>query len=279
MAAIQAGPNSSSISSSSSQILSPVSGECLDSLLEVLTAVSKLPWEPHHHHHHHQQQPHSAQGGVRDQVGATEGVTALDDAASDSSSTQSVGDVDAHLVAEAWQQECEPVAAAVEACLRTAGQVAAAADGALDWKPGGLSSSSSSAALAAAGAAASGSAAGAVVRKAQRHPSAVALGSCLASLCAPFGRPGPLVAAAAAAAPGGPEQQQLFALFVSKLKVLLYNPASKKASLIAMHPIEQVRACGCCKANCLPCCCGQRYTLWWQPERAAWSCWSSCQVA
>jgi hypothetical protein len=49
-----------------------------------------------------------------------------------------------------------------------------------------------------------------------------------------------LVAAAAAAPPGGPEQQQLFALFVSKLKVLMYNPASKKASLIAMHPMEQV---------------------------------------
>jgi hypothetical protein len=49
-----------------------------------------------------------------------------------------------------------------------------------------------------------------------------------------------LVAAAAAAEPGGLAQQQLFALYVSKLKVLLYNPASKKASLIAMHPIEQV---------------------------------------
>jgi hypothetical protein len=48
------------------------------------------------------------------------------------------------------------------------------------------------------------------------------------------------VAAAAAAAPGGPEQQQLFALLTSKVKVLLYNPGSKKAGLIAMHPIEQV---------------------------------------
>jgi hypothetical protein len=59
------------------------------------------------------------------------------------------------------------------------------------------------------------------------------------------------VAAAAAAEPGGPEQQQLFALYVSKLKVLLYNPASKKASLIAMHPMEQVRQH--CQANMSAC--------------------------
>lgn len=214
-------------SSSRGQILSPVSGECLDSLLEVLTAVSKLPWGPHHEPHTH----------------TSHNLNLLDDAASDSSSVQSAGDVDALLVAEAWKQECQPVAAAVEACLRTAGQVAAAADGAADWKPRGLSSSTTTASsiVTPPGANESLSAAAAAAGpKVQRHPSAVALGSCLASLCAPFGCPGPLVAAAAAAEPGGPAQQQLFALYVSKLKVLLYNPASKKASLIAMHPIEQV---------------------------------------
>lgn len=252
-AAVAAPISSIASSSSGSQILSPVSGECLDSLLEVLTAVSKLPWEPHHELHSHTHRDHDHSHGVGHSVRDLEserGPTSergLDDAASETSSVQSVGDVDAHLVAEAWQQECQPVAAAVEACLRTAGQVAAAADGALDWKPGGLLSSRSATAGAhgtTAPAAAAGAhgvtAAGAGVPKVQRHPSAVALGSCLASLCAPFGRPGPLVAAAAAAQPGGPEQQQLFALYISKLKVLLYNPSSKKASLIAMHPIEQV---------------------------------------
>jgi len=211
------------------QVLSPVSGECLDSLLEVLTAVSKLPWEQHT----------ATVAPTRAKAAA---MGPADGAGSDSDDSEgSAAAVDAHLVAQAWQQECQPVAAAVEACLRTAGQVAAAADGALDFPPAGLASCRglvASSAAAAAGGAGQGGPAGQV--KVQRHPSAVALGSCLASLCAPFGRPGPLVAAAAAAAPGGPEQQQLFALLLSKLKVLLYNPASKKAGLLAMHPIEQV---------------------------------------
>jgi hypothetical protein len=233
------GSSSDATAPSRTQILSPVSGECMDSLLEVLTAASKLPWEPHHPHSH---QGHHAHTGLGPAVHGTGFPLKPSNraAGSDDGSEGSIGDVDAELVAEAWRQECQPVAAAVEACLRTAGQVAAAADGALDWKPGGLHSATRNGSSALEARAAGAAAADGAVQKVQRHPSAVALGSCLASLCAPFGRPGPLVAAAAAALPGGPEQQQLFALFVSKLKVLMYNPASKKASLIAMHPMEQV---------------------------------------
>lgn len=241
-------PAADSSSSTSKQILSPEAGECIDCLLEVLTAASKLPWETQHTHtarHRQTKQQGTTSSSVNTAAHRTLHLNAAgggennddDDGSSSSSSVESVGEVDAQLVAEAWQQECQPVAAAVEACLRTAGQVAAAADGTLDWKPGGLVVAPQQQQQQTAAAAAP-------QRKAQRHPSAVALGSCLASLCAPFGRPGPLVAAAAAAPPGGQEQQQMFSLLVSKLKVLLYNPASKKASLIAMHPIEQVRPLG-----------------------------------
>jgi hypothetical protein len=194
-------------------VLSLQAGECLDAMLEVLTAVSRLPWEPQ-------------QAG---QGSGSSSFTSSGSGASSSGSSSSSDDgthaaltsheEEAAMVGAAWRAMCQPVAAAVEACIRTAGQVAAAAGGA----PKHL---------------------------VQRHPSAVALGSCLAALCAPYGRAGPLVAAAAAAPAGAAEQRQLFALLASEVKVLLLDPGSKKASLIAMHPIEQVCGCGACACAC-----------------------------
>jgi hypothetical protein len=75
-------------------------------------------------------------------------------------------------------------------------------------------------------------------RQSMLHPATVALGSCLASMCAPIGRPGPLVTAVGACEPGSPAQLQLFALLASKIKLMMTDTSGRK-ELIAMHPIEQ----------------------------------------
>jgi hypothetical protein len=57
-------------------------------------------------------------------------------------------------------------------------------------------------------------------------------------MCAPIGRPGPLVAAVGACEAGGHAQLQLFALLTSKIKLMMTDTSGRK-ELIAMHPIEQ----------------------------------------
>ncbi|KAF8065955.1 hypothetical protein HT031_003016 [Scenedesmus sp. PABB004] len=206
------------------QVMGPVTRSALIHLLEVLTAASKLPWEagaqPHsdsdddHHAAHHRHHHHKPAGAC---------------------------ERDMRHVAAAWRAMCRPVAAAVEACLRAAGASSAAAAAAtaaaaaaapppprsqLTALLGGASPFAPAAAALPPGVGAAPSARGTVV-----------LGSCLAALCAPLGRAGPLVAAAADAPVGGAAQLELFALLLSEIKLLLADASRRE--LIAMHPIEQ----------------------------------------
>uniref|UniRef100_A0A383VTG2 MYND-type domain-containing protein n=1 Tax=Tetradesmus obliquus TaxID=3088 RepID=A0A383VTG2_TETOB len=240
--------------------LSPRTREALWGLLEVLTAVSKLPWEPdaaaaaaaataadslqheHHHHHHH----HHHHADIHQHIAADDdahlhggGLMGVHTAAAAAAAADSLRplrtrrsrqqQMDALYTAAAWRAMCRPVAAAVEAVLRSCSGTSAVVPRTAARGTGML--------LQAAAAAAAGQWHGRE-RQSVLHPATVALSSCLASTCAPLGRPGPLVAAVAGSAPCSTPQLQLFALLASKIKLMMTDTSGRK-ELFAMHPIEQ----------------------------------------
>jgi hypothetical protein len=248
-AAAGANPASSTVAAAappSRAPLSPRTREALWGLLEVLTAVSKLAWEPeetaaaaaagaqhdmqhhhhHHHHHHHRDSSHVADAaGALSSLHAAAGVVAAASKQQPRSSCSRQQQLDALYTAEAWRAMSQPVAAAVEAVLRSCSGTSAVV-------PKGSTKSSGMLLQAAAGQWLGKE------RQSVLHPATVALSSCLASMCAPIGRPGPLVAAVAVSEPGSLAQLQLFALLTSKIKLMMTDTSGRK-ELIAMHPIEQ----------------------------------------
>jgi hypothetical protein len=218
--------------------LSPRTREALWGLLEVLTAVSKLPWAvedaaadtQHRQQHHHYLSSHrdvhsseaAAHGGGLDGDGLQAAASSRRLRRTRANRQQQL---DALYTAEAWRAMCQPVAAAVEAVLRgCSGTSAVVSRGAARGRGSVLQ-------------AAAGQGLGRE-RQSVLHPATVALGSCLASMCAPIGRPGPLVAAVGACEAGSHAQLQLFALLTSKIKLMMTDTSGRK-ELIAMHPIEQ----------------------------------------
>lgn len=198
--------------------LSPRSREALWGLLEVLTAVSKLPWdvEPAASHKVHHKHSSSLAAAVSRGPASRAGRTLKQQ------------QLDRLYTGEAWRATSQAVAAAVEAVLRSCSGTSAVIPAAPKHGAG----STENLLLASAGLVSGRE------RHQMLHPATVALGSCLASMCAPLGQPGPLVAAVGAAEPGSAAQLQLFALLASKIKLMLTDTSGRK-ELIAMHPIEQ----------------------------------------